>query len=278
VDRIAELVRLAQPETVTPPLEVQTRQRAAFLRSMSELEGPHVRSRPWPRTAAAWAAALVGAAAGAVLVALLLPGSSPPHARQVTPAVLTAIRKGLAGISADVERLHSSVPGAPMSVTSWVDLRTGACRADTWLRGHRLLTLYDEGGRAVLIDYGRREWWSRADAGVVCEPLTPWRIEHDLTTGRYVLAGNTVIDGRRALKLESRSTSTGPHPVSELTTLWVNAETYVPIRSTSQEHSREQTVFTWLPPTRANTAALTVTVPTGFHKVSAPPPQSEPVP
>ena len=161
---------------------------------------------------------------------------------------------------------------ADVSAASWVDLATGACHTDTSVAGRLVLTVFDEHGRVVIIDYGHRRWWTRASAGVTCHPLTPRVIEADLAAGRFTLAGHVTVDGQQSVKLVSTTTTSGLHPVAKLTTLWVNATTYLPIQLTSAGHLTERTLFSWRPATAASAAPLTIAVPAGFQHVAAPPP------
>lgn len=282
MDRILELVHHLEPETAPPSAEVEARQREALLRSMGPAGGAPTRSRRRRPRHGGWFVALAGAAAVAVVVAMLVPGSSPsprpPALAPGTSAVLTAITAALADTNHDIEEVQSTVSGAPPSATSWVDLANGACRTDTSLNGQRFSTLFDEHGRVVSVDYGKKEWWTLGSQGITCEPLTPRTIEDALTSGQYTVAGHTTIDGQPSLKLVSRTTSSGLHPMTKLTTLWVNATTYLPIQSTSTAHLTEQTIFAWLPATAANTAILDITVPPGFQQVAPPPRQVRPSP
>jgi hypothetical protein len=276
MDRVLDLVQLLEPETPPPSPDVRARQRDALVRSTRRAEGAHGRPGPPRRRRRSWIVGIAGAAAAAVVAALLVGGSSPGRPSGRGSAVLTSVRKALSGVEGDLEEVHTS--GAPGSVVSWVDVATGACRTDIMLGGQHLLTLFDEHGRAVFVDYRKREWWTRGNRGVTCEPLTPRAIERGLAAGRYTDLGRGVVDGRQALKLESTSTASGPHPVAEVTTLWVDASTYLPIQATSTEHGTAHTRFTWLAATAAKIAVLHVSVPAGFAHVAAPPVETEPVP
>jgi len=201
-----------------------------------------------------------------------LPSPHPPGVAPGTSAVLTAVTRALAGTSGDIEEVRSTVSVAGLGSTAWVNLATGACRADTTVGGKTTLTVFVENGQAVIIDHANRQWWSRNSQGVTCAPLTPQAIEQDVAAGRCSLAGHSVIDGRQALRLVSTTTTSGLHPVTKPTTLWVDATTYLPIQSTSTGHVTDTTVFAWLPATAANQAVLKIAVPTGFQHVAAPPP------
>lgn len=286
MDRLAQLVGQLEPETAPPPPDAHARQRAVLFQSMEAAD----RARPvpahWRPRRGGWLLAIAGAAAAAVIGVAVLPGwlsaprTSPrlPGVAPGTSAVLTAVTKALAGTAGDIEEVHSTVSVAGLDSTAWVDLATGACRADTTVGDKPTLTVFVEAGRAVIVDYTDRQWWSRNSNGVTCEPLTPQNIEQDLAAGRYSLAGQDVIDGRPALRLVSTTATSGLHPVTKPTTLWVDATTYLPIQSTSTGHLTEKTVFAWLPATAANRAVLKIAVPPGFRHVGAPPPSRRPAP
>jgi hypothetical protein len=211
-----------------------------------------------------------------VVATILVPRSSPsPFPTVSTSAVLTAITRTLANTGNDIEEVQSSTAGTPLSATSWVDLSTGACRTDASVNGRPTVTIFVEQGTAVFINRDLREWWSRSTEGVACKPLTPQTIEHDLAAGHYTVDGHAILDGQASLKLVSRSATTGPHPVTQLTTLWVDAATYLPIQSISNGHLAEKTTFTWLPSTPTNVATLKIAVPADFRQVAPPAPERQ---
>lgn len=294
MERLVELVRHLEPGTAPPPPGAQARQRAALARSTEAAgqarPGPG-RRRP-PR--GGWHLAITGAAAAAVIGAVVTgavvvpswlgsprttpepvgPAPSPaPGASVGTSAVLAAVTRALAATGDDVEEVRSTEPVGQLDSTSWVDLATGACRTDTAVGGKPTLTVFVEAGHAVVVDYVRRQWWSRGSEGVTCGPLTPQAIEQGVAAGHYSLAGHGVLDGRPALRLASTAATSGLHPVTKPTTLWVDATTFLPIQSTSVGHGSEKTVFAWLPATAGNRAVLHVAVPTGFRHVAPPPVQ-----
>ncbi len=286
MDRLAQLVGQLEPETAAPPPDAQARQRAALFQSMDAADRARPGPVPWRPRRAGWFLAVAGVAAAAVIAVAVVPGwlssprpsSHPPGVAAGTSAVLTAVTRALGGTSGDVEVVRSTVPVAGLDSTAWVDLATGACRADTAVGGKPTLTVFVEDGHAVIVDYANRQWWSRSSEGVTCAPLTPQAIEHDVAGGRYSLAGHAIIDGRPALRLVSTTATSGLHPVTKLTTLWVDATTYLPVQSTSAGHVTEKTFFAWLPATASNRAALKTAVPPGFQHVAAPPPSRRPAP
>jgi hypothetical protein len=274
MDRIADLVQQLEPETPLPSEDVRNRQRGALHRSMALADEGRPRSRRWRFRHKSWFLAITGVAAATVIAAILVSRFSPsPPPSVATSAVLTAITRTLANAGNDIEEVQSSVPGTPLSTTSWVDLSTGACRTDTSLNGQPSLTIFVEHGNAVFINHSLREWWTRSTEGVACEPLIPQTIEHYLAAGHYTVDGHAILDGQASLKLVSMTATTGPHPLTQLTTLWVNAATYLPIQSTSSGHLAEQTIFTWLPDTPTNTGSLKIVVPAGFRQIAPPAPE-----
>jgi hypothetical protein len=275
MDRIVELVQQLQPATAPPSEGIEAHQREALLRSMATADAARTRL-PGPRRPAGhtrWVGAIVGAAAAAIVAAILIADlSSPSRPPAATSLVLTAVRRALVNTGHDIEEVHSTVSFVVhLSATSWVDVATGGCRTDTAVNGKPSLTVLVEHGKATFIDYGAREWSTRPAPGVPCEPLTPKTIAHDLSTGHYTVAGHATVDGQASLKLVATTTTTGLHPVTKVLTLWVNAATYLPIRSTSSGHLTEQTTFTWLPATATNKAILKISIPHGFQKVATPP-------
>ena len=276
MDRIGDLVQQLEPETPLPSDDVSARQRDALLRSMALAEEGRTRPRRWRFRHKGWCLAITGAAAAVVVAAIFVSRSSPSSPPSAaTSAVLTAITRTLATTGKDIEEVQSSIPGTPLSTASWVDLSTGACRTDTSLNGQPSSTIFVERGKAVFINHHLREWWSRSTEGVSCEPLTPQVIARDLAAGHYTVDGHAILDGRPSLKLVAMSATTGPHPVTQLTTLWVNAATYLPIESIAKGHLAEQTTFTWLPATPTNAATLKIAVPAGFRQVAPPAPQRQ---
>ena len=283
MDRLVQLVGQLAPETAPPSPDAKARQRAALVRSIeaagSARPGP---GRHHPRRRG-WLLAVGAAAAAAVTGMVVVPGSRsprppshPPYVAPGTSAVLTAVTGALAGTGGDIEEVRQTVPMGQLGSTAWVDLATGACRVNTAVGGKLTLTVFVGDGHAVIIDHANRQWWSRSSGGVTCEQLTPRTIALDVAAGRYTIAGQGNIDGRRVLRLVSRAATSGLHPVTKLTTLWVDATTYLPVQSTTSGHLTEKTVFAWLPATANNRAVLEVAVPAGFRHVATPSSQPPP--
>jgi hypothetical protein len=74
----------------------------------------------------------------------------------------------------------------------------------------------------------------------------------------------TKLNGRAVIKLTIRE---GGHGTVQVTTLWVDAVTYLPLRTVSEGGGYTYEVeSTYLPPTAANLAKLNVTIPAGFTR------------
>ncbi len=286
MERLVELVGQLEPDTAPPSRDAAIRQRAALFHSMGAVDRGRPGPARWRPRRAGWLLAIAGAAAAAAIGVVVVPrwlsspstSSHPPGVVPGTSAVLTAVTRALAGTNGDIEEVRSTVSVVGLDSTAWVDLATGACRTETAVGGKTSMTVFVEGGQAVIIDYANRQWWSRNSEGVACEPLTPQTIEQNLAAGRYNLIGHAILDGRAALRLVSTTATSGLHPMTKLTTLWVDATTYLPIESTSAGHLTETTDFSWLPATAGNQAVLKIAVPGGFSHVTAPPPSRRPAP
>jgi hypothetical protein len=133
------------------------------------------------------------------------------------------------------------------------------------------------GGYQTIVLYPRRSWaryGTARDPSVVpsfaCQTygtyffaLSLWEpadlssvIESGLRCGAFHVAGHQRVDGIDTIKL------TGISDGRPAFTLWVDARTYLPVQMTGD---RAVMQFRWLPPTQANLAQLTGTIPPGFH-------------
>jgi hypothetical protein len=107
----------------------------------------------------------------------------------------------------------------------------------------------------------------------------PSLIRRTLACGGYKAAGEAEIDGAETLKITGQRTMTPPFNIREVVTLFVSPSTYLPVRLTDavlptagSRVSGTQTSadFQWLPPTAANSARASVTIPCGFQQISWP--------
>jgi hypothetical protein len=85
-------------------------------------------------------------------------------------------------------------------------------------------------------------------------------IKSGLRCGVFRVTGHQRVDGIDTIKLTGSSDHGSP-----TVTLWVNSHTYLPVQGTGFGTTMK---FRWLPPTQANLAQLTGTIPPGFHRGS----------
>ncbi|HEY2549492.1 MAG TPA: hypothetical protein VGI64_02835 [Streptosporangiaceae bacterium] len=142
------------------------------------------------------------------------------------------------------------------------------------------------------VDYKARTWWHtviRDNVGSAQAPplscnladLPPpvgspvdWttQVHEALACGLYRPAGRQRIDGVEAIRLIQARRPAEPGQVPTRETVWVSAATYLPVRVTVTwpDGRRDGFItgdFRWLPPTKANLAALRATIPPGFRVV-----------
>jgi hypothetical protein len=96
---------------------------------------------------------------------------------------------------------------------------------------------------------------------------TPAALVRGIADGAWRIVGRTGLDGQQAIEL--RETGSGPEIIEPLPVLlWVNAQTYLPIRLVSGVTSTGVTIedFSYLPPTAANLAQARVPIPAGYPR------------
>jgi len=150
---------------------------------------------------------------------------------------------------------------------------SGRPEVDNWGQN-----LGQPGGGQTIVVYPRRSWerygtapGSAAVPSFACQTygtyffaLSLWEpadlssfIESGLRCGAFHVAGHQRVDGIDTIKL------TGIVDGRPAFTLWVDARTYLPVQMTGDGVAMQ---FRWLPPTQANLAQLTGTIPPGFHR------------
>ena len=99
--------------------------------------------------------------------------------------------------------------------------------------------------------------------------FNPARLVHGIASGAWRVVGHTTLDGQPAIELSGTSDAAfTPLPV----TLWVDAQTYLPIRLISGAAAADTGLdvidFSFLPPTAANLAVLQVPIPPGYPQAT----------
>ncbi|HTS96467.1 MAG TPA: hypothetical protein VMI33_07585 [Streptosporangiaceae bacterium] len=144
------------------------------------------------------------------------------------------------------------------------------------------------GSQEVAVFYGDETWW-RATTPAPGGPGPAPTCGHGIQIGpggwrafiRFQLrCGNFRAIGRQRAGAEPGTVAPGRQRVDGVSTLklsgangtvlWVSPATYLPVRVIVGGRQPTQIDFRWLSPTRANLAALSVTVPAGFRPVEPP--------
>src|SRR5260221_8890052 len=90
--------------------------------------------------------------------------------------------------------------------------------------------------------------------------FNPAVLARAIAQGQWRVVRRTRLDGQQAIELsETAAGPISPLPVD----LWVNAQTYLPLRCDGSGFSE---VFGYLPPTTVNLALLQVSIPRGFPR------------
>jgi hypothetical protein len=245
------------------------------------------------------------AAAVAVSVAMIAPhpSASPARGQSVETAayILGRAKSAIAAASADVLEVRSQ-SGDEWSITSWVAPNNDIVRLDTRLVRGGHTTFYAESSKTVIVDYQTMSWWSvklrlarglsvtqrervqyRHDLRLIPALLafqmnasdnggpkltlpTTAVIRSELADGEFRLVGTETSGGQRLLELRGTYSHAAVTEHYQALTMWVNAATYLPVRSVAAGFGTQRLVseFTWLAPTAANLALLKPTIPAGF--------------
>jgi hypothetical protein len=205
--------------------------------------------------------AAAGIAAGFVLTGL---GATTPS----VAAVLSGARSALANTSHDIVETHMSIDDGRTS-SSWFDIATNASYSESYEPEngtiHEYLSWVRPDGQEVNV-WLDNKWWYETPVGSVgihAGNITA-QIADDLQNGTYTVVGDPVIDGTPALEL-SETIQPG-----ETHTEWVNASTYLPIKSEDATASGvlgTQT-YSWEPANATNEAVFSVVIPPGFTQVT----------
>jgi hypothetical protein len=250
--------------------------------------------------------ALAGAAAAAVLVVAVAsagPASTRPTVSAVRTAVLDAFQRASGDIVYSIRTIQ--LPKEPvMTQRAWTYpafpavgqqvrfrlfmFRGGVPEEDTESiyvqtasagQLSQSTTQCPCSSEFVDVEYATRTW-SRGESSSVllADPLSPTLIRDEIASGRFTVLGRVSLDGRQAIEV-TWSTSLGR--VTTLTTLWVDAQTYLPLRSVTTGRaeagargvllSTDTTDYQILSATPANLDLLTPPIPPGFTRTATSP-------
>ncbi|WP_326561173.1 hypothetical protein [Micromonospora sp. NBC_01796] len=176
----------------------------------------------------------------------------------------------------------------------WVDAKTGRERTDeqdVQTKGTITVVKSGNGNDAIVIDHQRKKWWNDQIAAMpqgvevtvtqgpngerietptgkkaVGPLMDPAELKDALATGTLKLVGEETLDGKATVHLQWV-----PVP-SSTTDIWVDAESYLPVRKVSAGPKAIDTVdFEWLPRTPENLAKLEGAAPADYKKLPCAP-------
>ena len=213
------------------------------------------------------------------------PGGLRPGQVVSSAELLAKMTSSAAQVGSDVIKT-SVARGGGYNMTVW---RLGNIRPARTVYGRDGRTCYDIGETATqitVVDYLTRTWWVQpVPRGKVENPVfsgcsltgfaalpmplpaggsLAWMgswMRQFISQGYYRVDGRTVIDGQQVLILTAVTASN----VSARE--WVSASTYLPLRaslSVPSQHLSQVSSISYLPPTTANLAQLTIAIPAGF--------------
>lgn len=209
--------------------------------------------------------------------------ASGPASRTETVAYVTGrVKAALANVNDYIDYTRTG-PGGN-SATNWVDPRTNNDyevlqdsngKSIAWLSTYlvnRVLTW-----KTVEADYSTRTWFVNimhaagpiqgSTAGATSSVMTPQEIKSWLDSGEFKLVGRQEINGHSAIGLR------GPWVTGGYRELWVDAETFLPLRTIVKGPGNLTRVSndTWLPRTSSLVNMVNhVHIPAGFRQVAPP--------
>jgi hypothetical protein len=269
--------------------------------------GPTLTSSRRRRRISVGAAVACGVAAAATIATTMVlpragsaahPGSSPAVARPgdqrsragtVQQAILTAV----GAVSDDIMYIKVTNSGMPKGVSPAVQFWLWPARAAVGQRVH--LVMAEDGLRtemtftqvarfppqvtatALSVDPATKTWKAYSGIPVPGIPLQSslylldeqYMLENFVNTSK-VISSHATIDGQPAIEVSYPGANGLLHFL-----LWVNAQTYLPLRMdklhfmNEYPNSVQQHDFQFLPPTSANLATVTVTIPPGYKRAAS---------
>jgi len=249
----------------------------------------------------------LAAAAAAVVIAVAVAQSGPAPGRLAPAAVRTAVLDALRQDSGDILQVrveYQAFGGAVDGTRStWVypafpavgqqvrfreaDYRDGkpsqdvesVYTEDEALEHTSMSTTQGPGSAKIVgVDYPSRTWASFTTSSPLVDlTVSPALIRSEIASGNFTVDGIVKLNGRDAVKLGwTRKVGPPRYGPTAVTTLWVDATTYVPLRMTTRTvptvlapaRTIDDTTLTYqlIPATTASLRALTPPIPAGFTR------------
>jgi hypothetical protein len=195
------------------------------------------------------------------------PAVNLAHATERTMSALDAVLDNVIYERATVTKGEKySEPGQPALYERWLASDGTAFRFRVTIDGKPVVDLSRDTVSDVFVDYRTRTY--RSFPGV--EPRTPeyddvWtpaEIQQSLKDGTLTVVGEgDPVNDRPTIQLY-RDARKAEVPMN----LWVDAETYLPVRWLWEQENSTAFDVTYLPPTPENLASLTTVIPPGFQE------------
>jgi hypothetical protein len=270
----------------------------AILRAI--YEPPRRRARPQQRLRFGLAAAAATAAVAAAVAVTLASSPSAAPRQAGGPGAGTPLRARLLaaidGARADILFAHGTSPGQGTWAAPWYPRSGQQVRLHLLGRNAQGTPAKDTEfvfrmpaagaasnpanpidwgalhvtGTALTVDHVRHTWskWHHQNITTGL-PLDATAIRREITSGRLHVITRTRLGGKPAIELGMTlpGRTTGPLRVT-IAHLWVNADTYLPMRQLLQfsDGTQDLSNYTFLQPTATNLAKLKPVIPAGYHR------------
>ncbi len=302
-DDLLTALRAARPGLGCQPSATSPEATAMLTRILQDRHErvPHVIRR---RLLLAGLPVMAGAAAAAVLVASATSsgsGSTRPTVSSVRTAVLDAFERDSGDIVYSTRTIQLA-KGPVMTQQAWTypafpatgeqvrfrlfQLKDGVPVEDTEsiyihdAAAGRLTQSTTEGPKVaeiIDVEYATQTWSRQQSSSVLLAGrLSPSLIRDQIASGGFTVVGTVRLDGRQAVQV----TWSGSHgPLTVTTTLWVDARTYLPLRSVSTTRAAPHDLlleadtmeYQILSATPANLDLLAPPIPAGFTRTASSP-------
>lgn len=271
----------APPHEIRAAVSLDERRRVLMeILSDDEAVSESTRSAPLRRAVVRSLAAAAAVAVVAFAVGLTREpsGGVPPVRRAVDPDAVVLDRIRLAVSEADTLILHVRTNyGTGVLWDAWFDDSTGRSRSmSSTLDG---APMYDHGFRphqdgwvVRVVSHQDRAWWEYQSERFVSHGWSSDDIRGHLDAGTLEEVAREESGGRAELRLRWAPENAPSGARMQPGELWVDASTYLPVRSLAQDRGRTVTMeFEWLERSPSTEAFLEVNAPPGYPQLAGAP-------